>query len=58
MSFHALETPKPKVSGKGKRVKLVPALNSVTCSIQLQMSLLKYMVVLSVKEPSETGGWK
>lgn len=42
MSFHALETPKPMVSRKGrKRVKLVPAVNPVTCSIQLQILLLK-----------------
>lgn len=53
--FH--QTPKPKVSRKGRKcVKLVPALNPVTYSIQLEMSLLNDEVVLSVKEPSKIGG--
>jgi len=59
MSSHALETTKPKISRKGRKcAKIVPALNPVTSSTQLQMSLLKVMVVLSVKELRKTGGWK
>lgn len=52
--FLCLETPKSKVSRKGKKhVRLVHALNPVTCYIQVQMSLLKDMLVLSVKKPSK-----